>query len=144
MTPKRFETLAEAFGGDVARWPDADREAAATLMAAEPAWAEAILARAGDLDAVLATYVPPPPPVDLAERIAAAAPRSQVRVRPRWVGWLLPVGMGAGLAASCAAGLLMGFVLSAEPSATSEDFPDATMTATAEDDFGFDLDEEIG
>lgn len=142
MTPKRFETLAEAYGGDVARWPEADREAAATVMAAEPAWAETILARAGDLDAALATYASPPVPAGLADRIAAAAPLVPARpAPPRWMAWLLPVGMGAGLAAACAAGVVMGAVLSLPASDTGQADP---VVATADDDFSFYLDEEIG
>lgn len=142
MTPKRFETLAEAYGGDVARWPEADREAAAALMAAEPAWAETILARAGELDTALAAYALPKAPLDLADRIAAAAPLVPARpAPPRWMGWLLPVGMGAGLAAACAAGVVMGAVLSLPASDAGEPDP---VVATADDDFSFYLDEEIG
>lgn len=144
MTPKRFETLAEAWGGDVARWPDADREAAAALMAADPAWAEAILARAGELDTTLAAYDAPPIPAGLADRIIADAPRAPPPP-PRWMGWLLPAGMGVGLAAACAAGVVMGVVVSApaDPYAAGPDDQDA-IVATAEDDFSFDFDEEIG
>jgi hypothetical protein len=138
MTPERFETLAEAWGGDVARWPGADREAAAALMAAEPAWAQRVLARAGDLDAALAAYAPPRGAIDLADRIAAAAPRA----RPRWRGWLTPVGMGAGLAAACAAGVLLGAQLGA-PAAGADD-PDPLVAAITEDDLGLYLDEEAG
>jgi len=136
MTPERFETLAEAFGGDVARWPDAEREAAAALMAAEPAWAEGVLARAGDLDAALAAYASPSGAHDLVERIVAGAPKA----RPRWTGWLLPAGMGAGLAAACAAGVMMGAQLSA-PSAASDD-ADAIVTAVGDEDYSLYLDEE--
>ena len=142
MTPKRFETLAEAYGGDVARWPETDREAAAALMAAEPAWAETILARAGDLDAALAAYVLPKVPLGLADRIAAAAPLVQARpAPPRWMAWLLPVGMGAGLAAACAAGVVTGALLSSPTISPGQPDP---VVATADDDFSFYLDEEIG
>ncbi|WP_421937554.1 hypothetical protein [Phenylobacterium sp.] len=142
MTPKRFETLAEAYGGDVARWPEADREAAAAVMAAEPAWAETILSRAGELDAALATYASPHASAGLVDRIAAAAPLVPVPpAPPRWMGWLLPVGMGAGLAAACAAGVVMGAVLSLPASDAGDPDP---VVAAADDDFSFDLDEEIG
>src|SRR5689334_18046751 len=105
MTPERFEILAEAFGGDVAAWPDAEREAAAALMAAEPTWAERVLSRAGELDAALAAYSPPRAATGLMERILADAPKGPLR-RP--FGWLVPAGMGAGLAAACAAGMVLG------------------------------------
>lgn len=143
MTPKRFETLADAWGGDVARWPDEDREAASALMAADPAWAEAILARANDLDAALAAYDAPLAPAGLADRIIDAAPRAPAPP-PRWMGWLLPAGMGVGLAAACAAGVVMGVAVSEPtPYATVPDGHEAVV-ATAEDDFSFDFDEEIG
>jgi len=135
MTPERFEALAEAYGGDVARWPDAEREAAAAWMAAEPMRAGEILARAGDLDAVLAAYAPPRAMPGLAERIAAGAPRP----RARWTGWLLPAGMGAGLAAACAAGLMLGAQLGAPA-----DEPDAVIAAISDEDVSFYLDEEAG
>lgn len=145
MTPKRFETLAEAYGGDVSRWPDVEREAAAALMAADPAWAEVILARACDLDAALATYAPSRVTAGLADRIAAAAPLAPApRARPRWMGWLLPAGMGAGLVAACAAGVVVGAVLSLPASDSDDPGAPDPVVATAEDDFSFYLDEEIG
>ena len=36
MTYERFEHLADAYGGDLRRWPEAEREAARDLMAADP------------------------------------------------------------------------------------------------------------
>ena len=138
MTPERFEALAEAYGGDVARWPDVEREAATAWMAAEPARAGEILARASDLDAALMAYAPPRGAPGLAERIAAAAPRP----RPHWIGWLLPTGMGAGLAAACAAGVMLGAQLGA-PAGSAED-PDAVVAAIGDDDVSFYLDEEAG
>lgn len=53
MTPERFAVLAEAYGGDVARWPASDRDAAALIMATDPAACEAVLAAARILDAHL-------------------------------------------------------------------------------------------
>ncbi|MBL8554654.1 MAG: hypothetical protein JNL41_10285 [Phenylobacterium sp.] len=131
MTPDRFETLAEAWGGEVARWPAAEREAAATLMAEQPAWASAILARAGDLDAALDVFAAPRASGALAERIVAGAPKPRAA---RWVGWLIPVGMGAGLAAACAAGVLVGAQVSA-PAAGAASDTDALVTAVSADDF---------
>jgi hypothetical protein len=137
MTPERFEALAEAWGGDVSCWPDAEREAAAAWMAAEPTQAGVILARAADLDAALAAYAPARPSLGLAERIAAGAPKP----RARRIGWLLPAGMGAGLAAACAAGMILGAQLSAAAAAASDD---AVVAAMADEDVGFYLDEDAG
>lgn len=136
MTPERFEALAEAYGGDVARWPLTDREAAAEWMAIEPRRAGAILGRAGDLDAALAAFAPPHASADLADRIVARAPRP----RPRWVGWLWPAGMGAGLAAACVAGVLAGAQLAEAPAPSMDNEP--MMTAVSDEDFSLYLDEE--
>ncbi|MBW8814124.1 MAG: hypothetical protein JF588_11920 [Caulobacterales bacterium] len=106
MTPERFETLAEAYGGNVARWPAAEREAAALLMAAQPSWAQAVLAQAGALDVALAAYAPLRASAALTDRIVASAPAP--RRRASWIAWLAPAGLGAGLAAACAAGVMLG------------------------------------
>lgn len=37
MTPRRFETLVDAYGADWDRWPAAERPAALALLAADPA-----------------------------------------------------------------------------------------------------------
>lgn len=138
MTPERFAALAEAYGGDVVRWPEADREAAAALMVARPGWARDVLAGAGDLDAALGAYPAPRASAGLADRIAAGAPRP----RPRWVGWLLPAGMGAGLAAACAAGVMAGAQLHAASSTATASDPDAVVTAVTDEDFSLYLDED--
>lgn len=136
MTPQRFETLAEAYGGDVARWPLADREAAAEWMAAQPGMAGAILARADDLDAALAAFAAPRASADLVDSIVAAAPRP----RPRWMGWLWPAGLGAGLAAACVAGVVAGAHLAAASAPSMESDP--LVTAVSDEDFSLYLDEE--
>jgi hypothetical protein len=134
MTTERFEALAEAYGGDVARWPEAEREAAAQLMAAEPVRVRGILARADDLDAALAAFSAPRAASGLVNRIVAAAPRP--RSPGPWARWLVPAGMGAGLAAACAAGVVMGIRLSS-PSPEA----DAIVAAVSDEDAGFYVDE---
>jgi ferric-dicitrate binding protein FerR (iron transport regulator) len=135
MTPERFEALAEAFGGDIARWPVAERDAAAAMLAAEPAWADATLARAGELDAMLDALEAPRADGALAERIARAAPAP----RRRWPAWLAPAGLGVGLAAACAAGVVLGVQLGAAQPTAGE----SLMTA-ADDEFSLYLDEGAG
>ena len=85
MNSERFEALADAFGGEVSRWPAAERDAAAALMLARPDWAAAVLALAGELDVRLLAYAAPRGAAELVERIVAAAPRSR---KARWVAWL--------------------------------------------------------
>jgi hypothetical protein len=139
MTPKRFEQLAEAYGGDVARWPDAEREAAALFMTRDPAGAEAVLSDARNLDAQLDLWTALRVSPTLTEAVLTPAPTP--RARPGWLGWLAPAGLGAGLAAACAAGLLMGSQLGAAPIATDPQ-TDAITTALEEDEFGLLFDDE--
>ena len=146
MTLERSEALAEAYGGDVARWPQAEQAAAAALIAARPDWVRDILARAEALDAALAAFSPPRAATGLMDRIVASAPKPR-RAR-RWGGWLVPAGMGAGLAAACAAGMVLGAQLAAPtvPEAdaivTAVSDEDALAMAVTDDDASFDFDEE--
>jgi|SRR6185436_3560931 len=137
MNSQRFETLAEAFGGDVAAWPDAEREAAAAFMAADPARAEAILASAAALDEALAAWSPLRAASGVMDAILAKAPKP--RTAWRWTGWLVPAGLGAGLAAACAAGVVLGARLSAPPPASDTD---SIVTAVSDEDVALYLDED--
>ncbi|MES2724275.1 MAG: hypothetical protein V4656_14065 [Pseudomonadota bacterium] len=118
MTRERFLELADAYGGGVAHWPAADREAAAALMAAEPDFARQVLADADRLDAVLDAWAPLSVPHGMREAVMAAAPAARSRWSPRT--WLLGAGVGAGLAGACAAGLVFGVALSANLSSATE------------------------
>ncbi len=109
MTSERFEALAEAYGGETARWPQAEREAAAAVMAGQPDFARAVLARADALDEMLDAWRPAPASAALLERVLAQAPRHRATGLAAWI-WRGAV--GAGLAGACAAGLLMGVSLS--------------------------------
>lgn len=110
MTEERFKILAEAYGGDIAGWPVEERAAAAALIAARPALAQDVLAAARSLDAALDDWRSVPASAALIDRIVAGAPAP--RRAPRWRGWLMPAGLGAGLAAAGVAGLLVGVQLS--------------------------------
>lgn len=140
MTPERFKGLAEAYGGEVVRWPVDERDAAAALVAAQPAWARAVLAEAMALDDVLAAYAAPRATTDLVGRIVAGAPHAQ----PRWRRWVLPAGLGAGLAAACAAGVVLGVRLETQsgmPAAGVSD-AEALVTAVSDDELGLYLDDD--
>lgn len=125
MTPERFEALAEAYGGDVDRWPAAERDAARRWAATHPAEAETALLRANELDTWLDAAPAPRVKPALVERVIAGAPSGRRERRPAW--WL-PAGMGAGLAAACAAGVLVG--LQFDESRPSE--ADAVVAAVSE------------
>ncbi|HEV2531063.1 hypothetical protein [Phenylobacterium sp.] len=128
MTRERFESLAEAYGGDVSRWPAPAREAAALMMASEPGFTQAALARAGALDAALDAWRPAHAGQALLARILAAAPRAR---RRGWIGWLSPAALGAGLAAACVAGVMVGVELSQHTSAAREVAVTNTLTAVS-------------
>jgi hypothetical protein len=110
MDRARFEELAEAYGGAVARWPAEARGAAQAFLSAEPEAAREILARAESLDAALDAWRPMPVRHELRERVVARAPRA---IRgAEWLSWVLGAGAGAGLAMACAAGLVLGVFMS--------------------------------
>ena len=102
----RFEALAEAFGGDLSRWPAEVREDAARLLAATPDAARRILTEAGDLDAALDAWRPRAASAALQDAILAAAPA--MRRGLGLAALVLRAGLGAGLAAACAAGVITG------------------------------------
>ncbi len=105
MDLTRFETLADAYGGDLRRWPAQERAAAEALLAAQPQAARAVLADADALDALLHASPTPAVPHVLREAIAAAAPKAGVaRVRTGFGFWL----SGAGLAAATVSGVIVG------------------------------------
>lgn len=139
MTPERFDALAEAYGGDVARWPQGEREGAAMFMATDPARAQAVLATAQALDQRLDAWAAQRVTPDLADAVLAGAPKPSARSWFR--GWLAPAGMGAGLAAACVAGLLVGTRMAVAPVATDPD-AEAFVTAVGEDAFDLYLDDE--
>jgi len=109
MTRERFQALAEAYGGDLRRWPAGERDDAQSLLSADPDWTRGVLAEADGLDGVLQTARPAPASRELVEGIVASAPGARPSRRG---GWLLPAGLGAGLAAASVAGLLAGVQLS--------------------------------
>lgn len=73
MDMTRFEELADAWGGDLRRWPESVRGEAAAFAEANPQ-AAAILAEAAALDNVLAGAEPVASSDLLARRIMATAP----------------------------------------------------------------------
>jgi hypothetical protein len=72
MTAERFQVLLEAYGAEIARWPETERFAAHTYAEATPE-AAALLAEARELDALLAALRVPTPPASLEAAILAAA-----------------------------------------------------------------------
>jgi hypothetical protein len=108
MDAERFEQLIQAYGGESARWPQADRAPALRYLAATPA-AHAMRAGALRLDEVLGAWAPQAASTALRDRIAAGAPAVRaLRPRDLWIS-------GVGLAAACVIGLMVGAGFAAGP-----------------------------
>lgn len=101
MDIERFKTLADAWGGDVARWPAAD-QAEARLLAERSEAARAALADAARLDMLLNAAASPALSPALADRVAALAPRPAAA--PRWAAMAAALALTAGLGAGWFAG----------------------------------------
>lgn len=110
MDLDRFAALAEAYGGDISRWPETEREAATLLMAQSPEATAPLLAAQSDLDWALDSWRVPQPSATLQAAILASAPAQQST--PVWQGWLWRTGLGAGLMAAGLAGVMAGVVVS--------------------------------
>ncbi len=112
MTLERLNDLADAWGGDLRRWPEADRRVAERLLASDPA-ARAVLDRALSLDGLLAASPPPWPSAALRDQVIAAAAQAGLRPRRARRFWLdrLVLASGAGWAAAACAGIVAGMSL---------------------------------
>jgi hypothetical protein len=84
MTPERFRTIVDAYGADARRWPETERVAASAWAEAHRSEADAMLAAAAQLDALLARDVVEAPSPALVERVVATAPVKPAARRRRW------------------------------------------------------------
>jgi len=130
MDAQRFEALADAHGGLIARWPAETQDAAYAWLAEAPAAAQAVLTQAMALDEALDVLRPPQPSMALRDRILAAAP--QVKAGWSLRRWLTGAGVGAALAAASAAGVMVGVQVSMAPTEVSDE---AVMSASSDDDW---------
>ena len=131
MNLERFAVLAEAYGGDVARWPLVEREAAALLMVARPEATAPVLSAQSDLDWALDAWRTPAASPALQAAILATAPVE--RRAPAWRSWIWRTGLGAGLMAAGAAGVMAGVVASSAIAPTSVEFDVITAAVSASD-----------
>lgn len=134
MSLDRFAELADIHGGDVGRWPEAEREAARALLAAEPFRLEAVLADAARLDRLLDLAPAQSADAALLGRLIAAAPRpASASLR-----WLAGAGAALGLGVAALAGVAVG-VRIGQPGHT--DLPSAQGVIAT--DFTADLSEAL-
>lgn len=97
LTPERFAELADTYGGDIGRWPDAVRDQGVS-MASLPAMS-ALLDQARQLDARLDLWLAPSPSPALRNRITASRP---VLISRRLRIWLSGLGVATALAGAIA------------------------------------------
>jgi hypothetical protein len=136
MTFERFEDLAGAYGGEIARWPEGEREAARALLAVQPERLGAVLAQAVDLDRLLDLAPAQRPDAALLGRLIAAAPQPANAAR-RWI-----VGLGAalGLSAAAFAGVMAGVSIGGQVQGPASIAQAETVTAV---DFTADLQDAL-
>lgn len=101
MNPERFAALADAYGAQIARWPDAERAAAAAF--AETAQGKEILRRADKLDALLDSHRVAPPSANLRAQVLRQA--TEKFKKKRVVRWRI------GLAGVGFAGVIVGMIV---------------------------------
>ncbi len=128
MDIERYRSLAEAYGADMSRWPQDQREPALALHAREPEAAGRILAEAAFLDHTLDLWRPPAVSHALREQVLAGAPRPRAMWSGRFGLWL----SGAGLAAACAAGIVVG--MAGSSAAVSDARADELLAAASPED----------
>jgi hypothetical protein len=104
MSLERFEDLAEIYGGEIARWPEGEREAARALLAAHADRLKPVLADATRLDRLLDLAPAQSADAALLGRLIAAAPQAPNTAR-RWIAGLAAA---LGLSAAAFAGVLVG------------------------------------
>ena len=115
MNVDRMRDLAEAWGGDLRRWPETDRRAAEDFARTHPDDAERALFAARQLDGALDALPRPVVSAELRDRVIASATAAGLRARLVWPGLrkLLWVG-GASWAAAACAGIVFGLSLSSD------------------------------
>jgi hypothetical protein len=126
MTLLRFGELVEAYGAELARWPDVERRRAEQLLEREPA-AALQLAEAARLDDLLDAYEAAPVTPALRARVLEApvrAARSQRR---------FGFGLAWAAAFSCLIGIASGAYSADEASSTDDEWTELAALTLAPD-----------
>jgi hypothetical protein len=113
MTPDRFAALAAAYGADLDRWPETDRDAARQHLSDTPQ-AASVLSRERDLDVALAAYGVAAPTADRQRQVVTALRRRRAERENRG-RWLSRLGMLGALAAGAALGVSAMSLLYLQP-----------------------------
>jgi len=105
MDLNRFETLVAAYGATPSRWPEEERAAAEAFVRANP-HAQALLAEADSIDALLFAHKAAEPSRTLRAMVIEAAPRKRRlagRAKLWWSGLALAMAGASGMLAGSAA-----------------------------------------
>jgi hypothetical protein len=130
VTPEHFSKLLAAYGADIGRWPEAERDVARAMVVRDPAELRAQLSDARQLDAWLSSEIVEQPDAVLEERIVATAPiRTDLppaKPQRRRMRWLWPGAglVGAGLAGSLTGAFVVSIALHSAGAASQVDWPE--------------------
>ncbi|MDR6539750.1 hypothetical protein [Variovorax soli] len=143
MTPERLGELADAWGSDLRRWPEAERAAAQMLLERDPL-AKEFLARVAELDALLDSHAVAPPDALLVQAMLASVPQQHLMgKRKLWhfsLNWWSGAGVaGVGLAGAAAGALVVAMAVTTVPAPAAIE---RTWAPTAFDSSGTDWSEE--
>lgn len=100
LTLARFQELADAYGGIIARWPEQHRDAAMAM--APQSDARAILDQASALDMRLDAWQVARPSASLQQQVSASVPVPARKVVTRARLWWSGIGISAALAGAVA------------------------------------------
>jgi hypothetical protein len=141
MTPERFAQLADTYGADLKRWPQAEREAARRVSESGNPIARSALQRAAWLDRQLDSHrVALPDPRLTRDVVASAFLTARPSFWSRYGEWLSSLGfVGVGLA-GIATGMLV-VSLSLPLSGSPDLLPSVFDHAEAEQILGLDAEE---
>lgn len=144
MDRTRLQTVLDAYGADIHRWPEPDRAVGANPVA--DAAIVSLFDQARATDDLLERSLPYTPSHALHERVLASAPRPRgSRFRQAWWSW--QAGVGAGLAASVGAGVMVGWTVVAAPPGADANLDLALVAyaaAPADTAFGEFADADLG
>lgn len=135
MNLERFESLLDTHGADPERWPDQARDAAMGLLA-QSSDAQAALAAAQRLDAMLVSGLAEHASANLHYRISAAATLTRT-AQPDRAGWFSflaepwRIGAATAAAASIALGMVVGLQTSVATVLDEETAPTMELAALA-------------
>ena len=126
MNAERLKQLAEAYGADKRRWPEAERKAAEALIGSDGPWADRILFDARQTDAALDASPRPMVSNALRDAVIASAMAAGLSPKKARIVWdRLVLWAGAGWAAAACAGVIAGANLTLH--LTADDQADAVL-----------------